>query len=183
VSGSLDDFLPEYDVSEFHETHVAAAPQAVIATAHRMTPREFPLFVNLMRIRGLPALISGRVSLDLDVPAFESFRRLGFTQLADGPDEVVFGTVGHFWRVRSIPQPLPAEEFAAFAEPGFAKGAFNICAEPAHGGTRLSTETRVQGTDARARARFRRYWWVVMPWSALIRRELLRNIRRRAEAA
>ena len=49
------------------------------------------------------------------------------------------------------------------------------------GGTLLTTETRIKGTDEEARRRFRRYWRVVMPGSALIRRAWLRAIRRRAE--
>jgi hypothetical protein len=45
----------------------------------------------------------------------------------------------------------------------------------------LTTETRIQGTDERARRSFRRYWRLVMPGSAAIRRAWLRAIRKRAE--
>ncbi len=44
----------------------------------------------------------------------------------------------------------------------------------------LSTETRVQLTDARSRRSFRRYWLVVRPFSGLVRRAWLRAIARRA---
>ena len=56
-------------------------------------------------------------------------------------------------------------------------------AEPAPGGgTLLTTETRIQATDDQARRSFRRYWRVIYPGSAAIRRAWLRAIRRRAEA-
>jgi hypothetical protein len=46
----------------------------------------------------------------------------------------------------------------------------------------LSTETRVHVADPESRKRFRRYWFVVRPFSGLIRIQLLRAARRRAEA-
>ena len=49
------------------------------------------------------------------------------------------------------------------------------------GGTLLTTETRIRGTDDSATRTFRRYWRVVMPGSAAIRRAWLRAIRKRAE--
>jgi hypothetical protein len=46
----------------------------------------------------------------------------------------------------------------------------------------LSTETRVHVADPAARRKFRRYWFVIRPFSGLIRILLLRAARRRAEA-
>ena len=57
----------------------------------------------------------------------------------------------------------------------------NFHAQAVDGGTILSTETRVKRTDAEARRTFRRYWRIVMPGSALIRRAWLRAMRKRAE--
>jgi hypothetical protein len=79
---------------------------------------------------------------------------------------------------------VSAAEFAAFREPGYARAAFNMHAEPAPGGgTLLTTETRIQATDDEARRSFRRYWRVIYPGSAAIRLAWLRAIRRRAERA
>jgi hypothetical protein len=92
------------------------------------------------------------------------------------------GAVGRFWKASGEVRRVPAEEFVAFADPGFAKAAFNMHAEPAPGGgTLLTTETRIQGTDDTARRSFRRYWRLIHPGSAAIRRAWLRAIRRRAE--
>jgi len=76
---------------------------------------------------------------------------------------------------------VSAENFAAFAEPGWAKGAvnFRVVREGDH--TLLSTETRVLATDAAARRSFRHYWRLIYPGSAAIRLAWLRAIRRSAE--
>ena len=62
--------------------------------------------------------------------------------------------------------------------------AFGIWAVPiGRGATRLATETRVHAADSAARRRFRLYWLVVGPFSALIRRRWLAAARRTAEAS
>jgi hypothetical protein len=84
--------------------------------------------------------------------------------------------------------PLPAfpdADFAALAEPGYAKAALNFLIEPDAADPStclLSTETRVFATDPATRRRFAAYWRIIYPGSALIRLEWLRAIRRRAES-
>jgi hypothetical protein len=61
--------------------------------------------------------------------------------------------------------------------------AFALWSEPIAGGrARLATETRVLALDAGARIRFRTYWLMVGPFSALIRRRWLAAAKRLAEA-
>ncbi|HEU4746901.1 MAG TPA: hypothetical protein VFS56_00260 [Gemmatimonadaceae bacterium] len=50
------------------------------------------------------------------------------------------------------------------------------------GGSVVSTETRVFGSSPEAQRAFARYWRVIYPGSALIRRMWLRAIKRRATA-
>jgi hypothetical protein len=45
-------------------------------------------------------------------------------------------------------------------------------------GPRLSTETRIEAVDEAARRAFLRYWRIVGPFSALIRRRWLKQIAR-----
>jgi hypothetical protein len=58
--------------------------------------------------------------------------------------------------------------------------AFDLAARAEGGGSILSTETRVHALSTRARRRFRLYWLVVGPFSALIRRRWLRAAARAA---
>jgi hypothetical protein len=177
----LDEFLPSYDVNEIHSTHVAAPPDAVLAAARALTSRDVPLARALMAVRTLPSRLRGR-RRRVDVPIVDQFVRSGFAVLADRSDELVIGGVGRFWQPSAPGRPIGAGEFEGFDEPGWAKTAFNFEAHPAPGGgTTLTTETRIQGTDESARRSFRRYWRLVGPGSAAIRRAWLRSIRLRAE--
>jgi hypothetical protein len=111
------------------------------------------------------------------------FERAGFFPLRAGPDGLVYGVVGRFWTPSGGVRRIDASEFAAFGEPGWAKGAFSFELEPRGDGTLLTTETRVLATDEAARGSFKRYWRVIHPGSAAIRLAWLRAIRRRAERA
>jgi hypothetical protein len=184
----LDEFLPEYDVNEIHATHVAASPPEVLAAVRALTSREVRLATVLMSLRALPAAILrprgrwGRSDRILDAPLLDHFTNGGFVVLAERPDELVLGAVGRFWKLDGEVRRVSPDEFVTFDEPGFAKAVVNFDAQPAGGGTVLTTETRVKLTDDAARRTFRRYWRIVMPGSALIRRAWLRAIRKRAEA-
>ena len=150
------DWLPEFDVRSRHERFVAAEPERAFA-ALLAAPAD-PVVRALLRLRGL------RAARSLD--AF--FARLGFEVLARTETEVVAGASGMPWR--------PTGRLAAFEESrrGSVRMALDLRAEPAPGGTLLSTETRVSAADDSARRAFARYWRVVGPFSALIRRRWLR---------
>jgi hypothetical protein len=180
----LDEFLPDYDVNEVHSTRVAASPDAVMAAVRSLTAREVPLLVALMAVRRLPGAVMGRRHRRPSGTILEGFLRGGFVALAERPHELVVGAIGRFWLASAEVRRVSAAEFEAFREPGYARAAFNMHAAPAPGGgTLLTTETRVQATDEHARRSFRRYWRVIYPGSAAIRRAWLRAIRRRAERA
>jgi hypothetical protein len=176
----LDDFLPSYDLNEVHSISTSAAPAAVMEAIRDLTPGEVPVLVALMAIRSVPALLQRR-RLPVRGPLLDGFRRSGFAQLHEAPDELVLGGVGRFWQPSGGLRRIEAAEFAGFAEPGWAKAAFNFQIERVGGRTVLRTETRIATTDEHARRSFGRYWRLIHPGSALIRLAWLRAIRRRAE--
>lgn len=177
----LDEFLPDYDVNEIHSTRVAASPDAVMAAVRSLGARDVPVIVGLMALRRLPGLLRGRRGRPREGTILEGFIRGGFVTLADGRHELVVGGIGRFWLASAEVRRVSADEFTGFREPGYAKAAFNMHAHASPGGTLLTTETRIQATDDHARRSFRRYWRVIYPGSAAIRRAWLRAIRRRAE--
>ena len=97
----------------------------------------------------------------------------------------MFGTVVQPWKAVTDDQPAPQVEagrFAAFDTPGYVKVAFNIRVEPYGSGRALiTTETRTAATDPASLRRFARYWMLVGPFSALIRRLTLRIVKSDAE--
>jgi hypothetical protein len=82
------------------------------------------------------------------------FVRLRFEEVARDEDEVVFAGAAAPWRGGTV------------------RIAMNFRRE----GSTLSTETRVQAVDDEARRVFLRYWRVIGPFSALIRRRWLKQI-------
>jgi len=168
----LDDALPQADFSERHAVALEAQPAAALAAARALTVREVPTIRWLMALRSL-----GRSPLSADRPVLDGFVAMRFVTFAEAEDELVVVAVGRFWRLDGGLRRIDAADFAAFDEPGWAKVAFNFRAE----GGRLSTETRIRATDPDSRRKFGRYWRLVMPGSALIRRDWLRAARRRAE--
>jgi len=162
--------LPEFHHRERHSIRVAASPERSLAAAHETCLDDVPLVRLLFRLRGLRAGSSvGAI--------WDAMRAEGFQPAGD--DTLVL--VGKPWspggRLRKV------DDFAAFAEPGWAKMAIDLRAVPDTGGARLETETRILLTDARARRRFAAYWLVVRPFSGLVRRGWLKAAKRRAESA
>lgn len=70
------------------------------------------------------------------------------------------------------------DDFLAYAQPDTYKAVIDFRIGP----SLLSTETPVHVADPAARRKFRRYWFVIRPFSGLIRILLLRAARKKAEA-
>jgi hypothetical protein len=116
----------------------------------------------------------------------DDMERAGFVLLGECPgQEIVFGTVVQPWKAVTNDEPAPqvdADRFAAFDTPGYVKVAFNIRVEPYSSGRALITsETRTAATDPTSLHHFARHWTLVGPFSALIRRLMLRIAKSDAE--
>ena len=177
----IDEFLPHYDVVERHEVAVAATPRRVYGCVRALDAGLLPLTAALLAVRSIPHLLTGSVRPSRRM-TLDTLTTAGFVVLADvPPEELVLGVVGRFWQPASGIIRIAAADFGDYAEPGCARGAWSFRIDPAPGGSRLRTETRIDCVDASALRRFRLYWAVVGPFSGLIRREMLGRIRRDAE--
>lgn len=184
MPSTLDRFLPGYRHNEVHEMLIAASPERVLRAVEELTVKEIPLTVILMGIRTLPARLLGRPvqTRGAGRTVLEAAQRGGFLMLSREPREVVLGVIGKFWKpAAEVVRLSSPEEFLAFSEEGFAKGAVNFSIREENGRVRLRTETRVLPLGPTAARRFSLYWFFVHPGSALIRYAWLRAIRRRAE--
>jgi hypothetical protein len=183
----LDDVLPAYDFHEVHDVFVPGPPEQAYAAVKAVSAREIRVLGPLMSVRRLPATLSRRRRVGFEGPgsALDQFLRAGFVVLGERPGtETVIGAVGRFWSPTSN-QPVETvrtrADFVAFAEPGYAKAAMNFVVSPETRGSRVTTETRVAGTDSRATSIFRLYWALIRLPSGLIRISLLNAVRRRVE--
>ncbi len=159
----IDLFLPEWDANEVHGVVLDAKPERALAAALGAPAAPDAIVRLLLRLRGLP----WRGTIE------ELLLGMGFETLARKPGEVVFGAAGKPWQPGGRVGPF------TLASPGTVRIAANFRVEPLPGPrTRLSTETRISGVDEEARRAFRRYWRLVGPFSALIRRRWLAGVRR-----
>lgn len=183
---ALDQFLPRYDFNEIHSVKVKASPEKTLAAIKALTPSELsPLIGMLLGLRDLPSRLTGHAgeSLTKTRPFLDQILEGDFLLLADRTDEVVFGTIGQFWKLiggREAGVSTP-DEFMNFNQTDFAKVAANLQVQATDGYTVLSTETRIGAPDAQTRKKFAFYWRLISVGSGWIRILWLHAIKRRAE--
>ncbi len=177
----LDEILPRYQFAEHHERHIAATPVEVWRALHEVTAEDIRFFRTLTTIRRF-----GRPGPEdiLNAPAHRPILEVAlgttFVSLAaDTNREIVVGTT--VIAPAGASTPRTPDEFRTFTAPGFAVAAMNFRIESQPGGgSLLTTDTRVFATDPSTRRYFARYWSLIYPGSALIRRQWLAAIDRRS---
>ena len=176
----LDEVMPRYDVHEVHSLWMPASPAEAYRVVMEVRAREVRLFGPLMRLRTFGR---SRQVFHADAPLLAEMVKIGFMPLGERPgEEVVVGAIGRFWSPLGN-RPRVVEDFGEFDEPGYAKAALAFAVRPDRDGSRITTETRIVGTDAAASRKFRRYWLLIRLGSGAIRRSWLKAIRRRLERA
>jgi hypothetical protein len=174
---AIDQWLPQYQVSASYSVRVHASDEKTYSALKHARFSDLPVVRGLMGLRGYHIGGDTPESAALDVG------RGSFLELAAIPNrEVLLGIVGRFWRPDGgIVRGLTPAEFADFHREGYARGVWNFSLAPAGGGTQLKTETRVQTFGRSATLKFRAYWCFVGPFSGLIRKAMLREVKRIAE--
>ena len=172
--------MPVWHFRERHSIRISAPPARVFASIKEVRAKEIFFFNVLVWIRrggrsGPESILNPGAS----APLLEVATRSGFIYLADdAPRELVVGTV--VIAPRGIDCAATPQMFRAALEPGYALAAMNFLVTPdGRNGSLVSTETRVFANSLSARRRFARYWRLIYPGSALIRRMWLRAVKKR----
>jgi hypothetical protein len=179
----IDEFLPDPDFRAAYQIRIDAPPSVVYESLLHSD------FSELWLTRWLMTLRSGR-RMPRHRPPDGLRQRLpgtGFLMLDEVPDdEIVIGIAGRFWRPDGGRcMDLTAADFVDFSRPGYAKVAWNFklrAAGPETETTMLSTETRIQCFGPAALLKFRLYWSLVGPFSGLIRKAILKQVKTKAES-
>lgn len=177
----LDRYLPAFDVRDCHEGVVAAGRERAYAALRGLDLERSRPVRALFFLRTLPERLRGGGRRGARARAFiDSALEQGWRILEEEPGrQLVMGAVTRPWEPVVRFRGLSGAEFAAFAEPGFARIAWSIAAaEAGPGRTRLAIETRVQTTDPASRRKFHRYWLVFGVGIRLIRVFGLAEVRR-----
>lgn len=174
----LDAWIPQPDAREIHSRTVEANPQHLYdALKHKPLQFRGPSRA-LMSVRFIGELLKGKSKHTAKASFVDLALRLGFVILDEEPnEELILGFVGRFWQLVPEILPIKAEDFLAFNRPGYAKAVVNFKITNIDGMRySLSTETRVKGCDPRSTRILRCYWFLIRPFSGLIRHDTLRAI-------
>ena len=168
----IDLFLPEYDFSETHDIRIRATAETVFRALNAVDLCESAVIRLLFRLRGLPT--RGMTLREM--------QRLRFEVLGESQNrELLLGLAGRFWTIKGDLRKISSQNFRGFDEKGFAKAVWNFTLDETEGEVCLTTETRIKCLDAESRKKFGFYWTLIQPFSALIRKEILKAIKQRAE--
>jgi hypothetical protein len=172
---------------EIDRVDVGALQARAWEAARRLDFASSPLVRALFSLRTIPTRLRGghaetmHMSID-DITA----SRHGFRLLDENVgSSIAVGAIGKVWQpdIKFV-EVTDAMTFAAFAEPGWVKVAWELRAEPLGDTvTRVVLELRVSATDEGAWRRFKRYFTLIGPFSHFIRRHMLATLGHQLGAA
>ena len=173
--------MPKYDKAAAYSIVIHASPQRIYDVARHADFHGSLATSILFSLRSFDfTFLRKRSSLGTSIDAL---LQNGFVLLEERPPhEIVLGLVGKFWTASGGIRMINVDKFVGFEEVGYAKAVWNFHLAPQSDGTTLlSTETRIVCTDEESRKKFARYWFLIGPFSGLIRREMLRTIKQQIE--
>jgi hypothetical protein len=172
---TLATVLPTAPFAERHDRIVDASPERVWDALMALSWSHLRLSLPLLAVRAGGRVGAARAPLLVHGPVDE---------IAAAAPRFWIGTrIGKPWQPRPefVPGPLGLDEFVAFDEPGWLKYGMEFRLDAlGDGRTVVTTTTRCVPTDVAARRRFARYWWVIRPFSGLVRHDMLWALARRA---
>lgn len=164
-------YMPLSHFSETHSIEINKRPEHIWPLVEKLDFGGSLVTRILCAFRGMP---SKMISM-------EGLERAGFMRLETLRDEMIIGLIGQFWKPSGNLQAFRPTEFTTYNLPGFSKATWSFRVTGNNGTSTLETETRIYCTDDKARRRFQRYWFIIRPFSGIIRKEILKGIRRKAE--
>lgn len=175
----LDGWIPKGAwMLEHHAIDVPSSAEDAFAAISAVRVRDLPIMRVLFALRGRRAPVSGG-----DTTLKEFFSAAPFLLLEEeqGRELVsaVTGPSGRGSRPASVPRT--PDEVRDALEAGRVTAVANVRADPVPGGSRVWTETWVYAPTPGRRAAFTAYWLAIGPFSAWIRRMVLRIGRAGAE--
>ena len=178
MSPLIEELLPHPDIRMRHSRLIPAPAPLVFAALRTADLAGSRLVKLLLAIRTLNTP-KGPLTLD-------RLTQAGFKLVGERPgEEIVLGVVGKFWKPSGERRPADLEQFRLGAPAGEVLVAWSFEVRQQATGSRhqascLTTETRITCGDPATLRTFRRYWRIVHPGSALIRRAMLRAVEKEA---
>ena len=152
IDPDIASLLPQRDWAS-RRTAIVEGTSAVAALAA----------ARAVTVAELPGLPEQRQVGETDLTVLEDLLNQGFLLVSGHrvPPSLLFLRVGRIWQGRRPDLGIrTAEDFAAFAEPGFAKAVLSFAAVDVRGGVFLAVETTLTATDQHTRRELNRGWLV-----------------------
>ena len=169
----IDDFMPVFERSETQEIAVNAAPAVIFRAVKTFDLNESTTIRWMFKLRGIAA----------KTMTLSDFEKVNLKVLGERQNqELVVGSVGKYQSLTDKLLDINPLEFAAFNEAGFIKTTWNFLILETNGKqTRLVSEIRIKTTDASSLAKVEKYWGMMKPPLEMIRKEILKLIKNKAE--
>ena len=182
----LDRLLPEPAHVIAASIDIDAPPSRVWHELMTVTLASLPVTSALTALRHLPARLIRRTGPLRGQDTFLEETPIPVV-VANPPLQVISGGLTQPWRLLGGPPapPLDLPQLHHWDKPGWVMVLMSFTLTPQRGTaiTTLSTETRIGINDRLTARRFAPYWWLIRGGSAMIRREVLKQVKRRAEAS
>ncbi|MBA2421833.1 MAG: hypothetical protein H0V61_01220 [Chitinophagales bacterium] len=166
----IDTYLPRYHFKEFHKTEIKIPLINLFEKMVHSDLSRSSLIKFLFWIRGMPTKIY----------TVESLSDLGFVKLGEIPgEEILFGRITESAMFNNCHTNFSSSDFIQKSDPTIIKAVINFRTQnKCHLHNIISTETRVWCGSADMKSKFRIYWFVVKPFSQMIRKLMLSQIKK-----
>ncbi len=166
----IETYLPDYHYKEFHSIKIVSSSEDVYQQVNNCNLGQSRVIQFLFRMRGMRQKIS----------TIKDISRLGFVKLDEKPgEEILFGIISNrptFSGCEIIRSPA---EFIENINENIIKAVINFrvnCESPSN--QIVSTETRIWCGSNKMKKGFRIYWFFVNPFSRMVRKSMLYQIKK-----
>jgi len=165
----IDKYLSVHDFNEFHSIKVNSSAQGIYEKMLHCDVSKSFLTRLLFRLRGIPKHLY----------TIEHLTKMGFVKLdEESGREIIYGIVTNSPIFTSCQSNLSAASFIQNTNADIIKAVINFHIQEINSLTHIiSTETRVWCGSKTMRSKFRVYWFFVKPFSQLIRRSMLTQMK------
>lgn len=165
----IDKYLSAYDFNEFHSIKVNAPANGIYEKMLSCDVSRSFLIRLLFRLRGMPKHLY----------TIEHLTHMGFIKLDEQPGkEIVYGMVTTSPTFNCCQVNISPASFIQNTDDSIIKAVINFQLQEENNSTHfITTETRVWCGSKRMRTKFKLYWFFVKPFSQLIRKAMLKEMK------
>ena len=171
----IDKYLPAYQFNEFHFVELNGFVDGIYQKMLQCDFSNSSLIKFLFRIRGMSK----------QVYTIEHLTKMGFIKLDEEPGkEILFGMVTDNPMFNTCKSNVSSKEFIQQTDDTIIKAVINFKLQDKSNSQHIiSTETRVWCGSKATKSKFKYYWFFIKPFSQLIRRSMLKEMKKQIQQA